>query len=187
MNHQNVHDIVNNIIAAVAFLGFFVFIVVYAAFANWRATPAGRALMYAIGSLNLMVLMATVHLFTGPYNGQQWVRTAVYSVLLGAAWWLSRTLIVTIRRGHPITVETFYQKKEARTMKEIFIKAQAYSKFLIAMLGAALAGGSLLIPEDWARWITFAITLLTAFSVYQVDNKTAAEVEQRLDTLAKSS
>jgi len=167
-------DIIVNSIAGIAFLGYLSFIIIYASFANWQATPAGRALMYAIGSLNLVVLLNTVHLFTGPYDGQVFVRMPVYTLLAFSAWHLVKTLVVTIVGGYPITVETFYQEREKKktTMKDYFVKAQGYAKFLVAMLGALLGAGSLLIPDDWGKWVTLSIAMLTAFSVYQIPNKT---------------
>ena len=63
----------------------------------------------------------------------------------------------------------------------MFIKLQGYAKFLVAMLGAALSGGALLIPEDYAKWVAFAITLLTAFSVYAVRNKSDVEIASELE------
>lgn len=111
MRHTSVLDIVINSVAGGAFLGFLVFMLLYATFSNWRSTPAGRSLMYAIGSLNLVVLMATVHLFTGPYPGVEFVRVFVYSVLFLAAWRLVGTLVSVLRNGGEVTLRTFYEPK----------------------------------------------------------------------------
>lgn len=111
MRYQTPLDVFVNILAGTAFLGFLAFIVVYATYANWRATPAGRALMYAIGSLNLVVLMATVHLFTGPYPGVEFVRILVYGLLFLSAWRLTWTLVHILREGKPITLRTFYEPR----------------------------------------------------------------------------
>lgn len=113
-NHLTPLDWVVNAIAGGAFLGFLVFILIYVAFANWRSTAPGRALMYAIGSLNVMVLMATVHLFTGRYPGIEFVRSTVYLLLLFSAWRLVWVLVKILLQGQPITVETFVQRKPVR-------------------------------------------------------------------------
>lgn len=97
MTDPSVLDIVINSIAGAAFLGFLVFMLLYATFSQWRSTPAGRSLMYAIGSLNLVVLMATVHLFVGMYPGVEFVRAAVYGLLFLAAWRLVVTLVRVLR------------------------------------------------------------------------------------------
>ena len=176
MNHMSVLDIIINAIAAGAFVGFLVFVIIYST-RDWRLTDPGRSLMYAIGSLNLVVLLNTVHLFTGRYPGIEFVRIPVYTLLFFTAWRLVYSLVKTIRQGNDIEpVKLFAPKTKETTVKEFFIKAQGYAKFLVAMLGALLGAGSLLIPEEWGQYITLAISLLTAFSVYAVPNKSEAEI-----------
>ena len=102
MAHMNPLDLVINAISGAAFLGFLTFIVIYAIQSNWRATNAGRSLMYAIGALNLVVLLNTIHLFTGPYPGIQFVRIPVYVTLVVAAWHLVYTLVRTLKNGEVV-------------------------------------------------------------------------------------
>lgn len=181
MNHMSPLDLFVNIIAACAFLGFLTFVIIYST-RDWRATDPGRSLMYAIGSLNLVVLLNTVHLFTGRYPGIEFVRIPVYSLLLFTAWRLVYSLVRTIRNNEEIdTRKIFTRKKETSNMNEFFIKAQGYAKFIVAMLGAVLSAGAILLPADAGQWIAFVIALLTAFSVYAVPNKSAAEVAIELE------
>lgn len=98
-------DVFVNCVAGFGFLGFLTFVIMYGVRSNWRATPAGRSLMYAIGSLNIITLMATVHLFTGRYPGIEFVRIVAYTVLAFSAWRLVWTLHNILRSGSPDPVE----------------------------------------------------------------------------------
>lgn len=111
MNWTSPLDVIVNIEAAGAALGFLVFVIIYASFSNWRATPPGRALMFAIASLDLVSVMVTVHLFTGPYPGIEFVRIVVYGCLLAAAWGLVRALVAILATGEVITVATLVEPR----------------------------------------------------------------------------
>jgi hypothetical protein len=106
-------DIVPNIIAGLAFVGAVLFVVVYATWANWRATAPGRALMYWVAAFALLILMNTIHLATGRYPGIEFVRITVYGFLLATIWRLVLTLVRILRDGKPITLDTWLRKKDS--------------------------------------------------------------------------
>lgn len=114
MNWESPLDVIVNVLAGGAFLGFLVFVIVYMTFSNWRATAPGRALMYAVGALDLVVLLNTVHLFTGRYPGIEFVRIPIYVLLLLASWRLVWTLVAILRVGQPITVRSFVAPKPTK-------------------------------------------------------------------------
>jgi hypothetical protein len=105
-------DIVPNILAAGAFLGAVTFVIVYARYSNWRATPPGKALMYWVAAFAVLILMNTIHLATGRYPGIEFVRIGVYFGLGLAIWRLLWVLIAILREGRPITLETFLIRKK---------------------------------------------------------------------------
>lgn len=107
-------DIIPNVIAGGADVGAIVFVIVYASYSNWRLTPPGRSLMYAMTSLAALLLMNTIHLAVAPYPGVQFVRIAVYSALAFSIWRLVLALVEILRGGNPITVETFVTHKEQK-------------------------------------------------------------------------
>lgn len=121
MNHTiqpfSALDAVPNLIALGVFFGAVTFVVVYAVFANWRLTAPGRALMYWVGAFSLLVLMNTVHLWTGRYPGIEFVRILVYSLLFVAVWRLVYTLIRILRQNpdgatpKQINIQTFFERK----------------------------------------------------------------------------
>ena len=108
-------DLVPNLIAAGAFLGAVTFIAVYATWSNWRATAPGRALMYWVVAFSALILMNTIHLYTGRYSGIEFVRIVVYSSLFWAVWRLVFTLVVILRGGNPITLQTFVSPKKEKS------------------------------------------------------------------------
>lgn len=108
-------DIFVNCLALVGFLGFLVFMIRYGLESNWRKYPAGRSLMYAMISINIITLMATVHLFTGRYPGIEFVRMAAYSALALSAWRLVFTLHnILYRRKGPADIREIYGQTEER-------------------------------------------------------------------------
>lgn len=54
--------------------------------------------------------------------------------------------------------------------------AQVYAKFIAASVVGILAIGSLLIPAEWAGYITTGLIVLTAFSVWRFPNASTEEV-----------
>jgi hypothetical protein len=114
MNWNSPLDIVVNLLAAGAALGFLAFVVIYGAFSNWRATPPGRSVMYVLGSLDAITIMLTIHLFTGPYPGIEFVRIVVYGALLVSSWRLVTTLVQILRGGDAITVNTLVEPKQQK-------------------------------------------------------------------------
>lgn len=53
----------------------------------------------------------------------------------------------------------------------MFQKIQEYAKFIVVLLGVVVSTGTSLIPAEWAPYLTLAVGLLTAVSVYAVPNK----------------
>lgn len=108
-------DLIPNLIAATAFVGAVVFIAVYATRSKWRATAPGKALMYWVISFAGLILMNTIHLYTGRYAGIEFVRIVVYTALTLSVWRLVFTLIRILRVGDRITVGTFVSPKKDGT------------------------------------------------------------------------
>ncbi|PPF64529.1 hypothetical protein C5E11_03820 [Clavibacter michiganensis] len=107
-------DLIPNIIAGLAFVGAVSFILIYATWSNWRATAPGKALMYWVISFSGLILMNTIHLYTGRYPGIEFVRIIVYTALTLSVWRLVATLIRITRGGIPITVSTFVTSKKEK-------------------------------------------------------------------------
>jgi len=105
-------DIVPNILAAGAFLGAVTFVAVYARYSDWRATRPGKALMYWVVAFAALILMNTIHLATGRYPGIEFVRITVYFSLGLAIWRLVWTLVMILRKGRPINLDTFLTRKK---------------------------------------------------------------------------
>lgn len=105
-------DLIPNIIAGGSFVGAVTFIFVYSTWSNWRATAPGKALMYWVVSFAGLILMNTIHLYTGRYPGIEFVRIIVYTILLLSVWRLVYTLVRIIRGGDPITLQTFLAPKK---------------------------------------------------------------------------
>jgi hypothetical protein len=59
----------------------------------------------------------------------------------------------------------------------MFVKVQNYAKFIVAILGAVASTGSLLLPEEWSKYVTFAIVVATAIAVYKVPNTTTGVID----------
>lgn len=53
-------------------------------------------------------------------------------------------------------------------------KIQQYAKFIVAIIGAAVAAGAGLIPVEWNGYLQLIAGVLTAVGVYAWPNKTAA-------------
>lgn len=82
-----------NILLAGSLVGMVVFTVTYAKSADWRVTPAGRALMYLILSMIAILTMAFAHLLWGAdYPLADFVRVAVYGAFFGSVWRLVSVL-----------------------------------------------------------------------------------------------
>jgi hypothetical protein len=52
----------------------------------------------------------------------------------------------------------------------LIVKAQEYTKFIVAVIGGLLVIGAAFIPAEWAPYITAVIAAATAFSVYKFPN-----------------
>lgn len=63
----------------------------------------------------------------------------------------------------------------------MFGKAQAYAKFIVAMIGAVVTTGTTVIPVEWSPYLTALTALLTAFAVYSVPNETAVGTTTNTD------
>lgn len=113
MGHMNFTDLFINLIAAAAFLGYLTFMIVYAT-RNWRSTDPGKAVMYAIAGINAVLLMVTIHLFTGPYPGIEIVRVVVYGALAITSWSLVATLARSIRKGPDMDLRKLFSKKDKK-------------------------------------------------------------------------
>ena len=61
-------------------------------------------------------------------------------------------------------------------IKAKIVVAQIYAKFIAATVVGILAIGSLLIPAEWAGYITTGLIVLTAFSVWKFPNASTEEV-----------
>lgn len=59
-------------------------------------------------------------------------------------------------------------------------KIAQYAKFIAALIGAALTSFSLLIPAEWAPWLTAAASFLTAIAVILVPNKITQRQESNI-------
>lgn len=120
MNHTiqpfSVLDAIPNLIALGVFIGAVAFVTIYAIWANWRLTSPGRALMYWVGAFAILVLMNTIHLWSGRYPGIEFVRITVYGLLFIAVWRLVWTLVRILRTPgdkphNPITIQTFFERR----------------------------------------------------------------------------
>ena len=58
------------------------------------------------------------------------------------------------------------------TIKAKIAVAQVYAKFIVAAVGGALTIGTLIIPADWAGYVSTGLIVLTAFSVFKFTNGT---------------
>lgn len=112
LSHFSHLDVIPNMLAGGAFLGAITFVFVYARYADWRATRPGKALMYWVIAFAALILMNTIHLATGRYPGIEFVRIVVYLSLGLAIWRLVWTLVMILRKGRPITLETFLVRKK---------------------------------------------------------------------------
>lgn len=112
-------DAIPNLIALGVFIGVVTFVVIYATRANWRLTAPGRALMYWAGAFGLLVLMNTIHLWTGRYAGIEFVRICVFTLLFFAVWRLVWALLRILRDDDPkqITIQTFFERRTKEKKK----------------------------------------------------------------------
>lgn len=84
---QWILDVVPNILLGGSLLGMVVFSVTYARAADWRSTPAGRALMYLVLSMIAILTMAFAHLAWGAdYALADFVRIGVYGAFAMSVW-----------------------------------------------------------------------------------------------------
>ena len=54
----------------------------------------------------------------------------------------------------------------------LIVKAQEYTKFIVAVIGGLLVIGAAFIPAEWSPYITSVIAAAPAFSVYAFPNVT---------------
>ena len=57
----------------------------------------------------------------------------------------------------------------------MFEKAQAYAKFIAALIGTAATAGTTLIPAEGLEWLTFLGAILTTVAVYAIPNVEVSE------------
>jgi hypothetical protein len=99
-------EMVPNILLVAAALGAVVFAISYAAFFNWKRTPAGRGLMQFVVALIVVFFMAAIgtfvgaHYVDGEYPLKWFVRTAGYGYLVYAMVHLIRVLWANWHEGH---------------------------------------------------------------------------------------
>lgn len=53
---------------------------------------------------------------------------------------------------------------------KVFRKIQESAKAIVALVGAVLAAGVFVLPEDAQVWVGLAVAILTAVSTYAVPN-----------------
>jgi hypothetical protein len=63
-------------------------------------------------------------------------------------------------------------------VSEFIKKAQGYTKFYVAVVGGILIILSDVLPEEWKHYAQVAISIATAFAVYQFPNVVADELGQ---------
>lgn len=85
-------DAIPNVLLGASLVGLGVFAFTYGRYADWRKTKPGRALMYMIVSMALVLAMAFAHLITGNYPGIEFVRYAVYGLFTFSVWNMVRAL-----------------------------------------------------------------------------------------------
>ena len=82
---MNLLDRIADIGVIVTLLAVVVFAVSYAAFFNWRKTPAGRALMYVFLSLSAVTGLVFLAIWVGPdYWGRDVIRAVVWGTVAAA-------------------------------------------------------------------------------------------------------
>jgi hypothetical protein len=91
-----------DLILIAAAVGGIVFAFSYATFFAWRRTPAGRALMYFVVSLDVVFINNAVARFAGAdYPFREWVRLFVYIGVAFTIWRLVWVLWRNWRAGAP--------------------------------------------------------------------------------------
>jgi hypothetical protein len=98
--------IANITILAIGFV-LLAFIVGYGIFFNWRKTPGGRSVMYFVGSLELLILLAAflnwVHVFQE--ETEQLLRLEVFVAILVAAGRMFYVLVTRWRTTGTVSID----------------------------------------------------------------------------------
>jgi hypothetical protein len=81
------------------------FSVVYAVFAGWRRTPAGRAVMYLTTALSSVMGLVIVRLWSHGFPGDIFLRIAVYGYAAVASGRLLWVLIKQVSGHNPHILE----------------------------------------------------------------------------------
>lgn len=79
-----------------------IFIVLYAARSNWRATSEGRAIMYRTVAIDMVLIMGLIRFFVDDWA--VWamaLRMLAYVAVAVAFWWMLVLLIRAQRKREP--------------------------------------------------------------------------------------
>lgn len=105
-------DIILNILLALSLLGLAVFGVTYARNARWRAYQSGRAMMWLVVSMALVLGNGFVSLVFGESEVTDWVRLVLYSNLTLSIWHFVNVLFIQLR------IDPFYMLKIPRKWRK---------------------------------------------------------------------
>lgn len=107
MSLLQITDIIADWLIIVALAATIVFVVSYAAFFNWRLTPAGRALMYFVLSLVSIALLSFLGRWLGPeYFGRELLRPATWAGVAFTAIRLTFVLWASWRAKEPLDIQS---------------------------------------------------------------------------------
>jgi nucleoside recognition membrane protein YjiH len=102
-------DIILNVLLALSFIGLGVFGVAYARNANWKAYPSGRAMMWLVASMALILGYGFVNLAIGyDYEALPWIRLLLYTNITFSIWHFVRILF------NELKIDPFYMLKIPR-------------------------------------------------------------------------
>jgi len=86
-------DTIPNLLNALSLVGLGVFGYTYATNARWTKYPTGRAMMWLIVSMGMILAMAFFHLLVdGDYPGVEFVRILLYGNMTASIWHFVRVL-----------------------------------------------------------------------------------------------
>lgn len=106
-------DLIADIGILVAGAGAIIFVISYATFFNWRATPAGRALMYVFIAMASVALLAGAGRWLGPdYWGREFFRPATWWSVAVTIGHLVHVLWASWRRTEPVDIRSRARKEQ---------------------------------------------------------------------------
>lgn len=150
------------------------FPIIYALTAKWGRSLMGRSLMLLSTSIGVIMTLVAATTFLGPdYPGRQYVRIAVYFLLVIMLWFQLISYIVTVRRLRRDLREIDPRLRDNEPLGRYMptkINLGRYAKGIVAVAGLAatvLADSVLDLPEI----ITLITAVLTAYGVYRVPNQ----------------